>query len=91
MSARPGNRMRTLGACALLAAAPLAAQSKKPAAKEAPPPPPKIDVAVEAVVDRRTTSDFPRPSLGVTLSLGGADAAAVSSVRPRVTRATGWP
>jgi hypothetical protein len=83
-------RTRVLLACALAAATPAFAQSKKPAKKEkpaAPAAPPKIQVAVESLMDRRTTGDFPRPALTVNLTLEGEDARAVMSARPRVTRA----
>ena len=48
---------------------------------------PNVQVAVESLLDRRTTSDFPHPSLSLTLKLQGDDAPAVRSARPRVTRA----
>jgi len=48
---------------------------------------PKVQVAVESLLDRRTTGDFPHPSLSLTLTLQGEDAVAVRSARPRVTRA----
>ena len=48
---------------------------------------PKVQVAVESLLDRRTTSDFPHPSLSLTLTLQGEDAVAVRSARPRLTRA----
>ncbi len=83
-------RTRVLLACALAAATPAFAQSKKPAKKEKPAAsaaPPKVQVAVESLMDRRTTGDFPRPALTVNLTLEGEDARAVMSARPRVTRA----
>jgi hypothetical protein len=83
-------RTRVLLACALAAATPAFAQSKKPAKKEkpvAPAEPPKVQVAVESLMDRRTTGDFPRPALTVNLTLEGEDARAVMSARPRVTSA----
>jgi hypothetical protein len=55
----------------------------KPAASAAP----KVQVAVESLLDRRTTSDFPHPSLSLTLALRGDDALAVRSARPKITRA----
>lgn len=91
-------RSRVLVACAVAAAAamPLLAQAKKPAAKAksapaaasaAPAAPPKVGVVVESLLDRRTTSDFPRPSLTVSLNIEGEDARSVASARARVTRA----
>ncbi|MEP6769961.1 MAG: hypothetical protein ABJC61_14910 [Acidobacteriota bacterium] len=82
-------------ACALLAAAPglAAGQSKKSPKKapsSAPPPPaapPKIQVTVDSVFDRRTTSDFPGPELAITFKLEGEDASAVLSARASVARA----
>lgn len=49
--------------------------------------PPRLQVAVESVLDRRTTGDFPPPALTVTLALSGEDASGVRSARARVTRA----
>ncbi|HYV41474.1 MAG TPA: hypothetical protein VEO02_06750 [Thermoanaerobaculia bacterium] len=83
-------RTRVLLACALAAATPAFAQSKKPAKKEkpaAPAAPPKVQIAVESLMDRRTTGDFPRAALTVNLTLEGEDARAVMSARPRVTSA----
>jgi hypothetical protein len=66
-----------------------AAPPKKAPSAAAKPAPsaPKVEVAVESLLDRRTTSDFPHPSLSLTLTLRGDDALAVRSARPRVTRA----
>ena len=66
-----------------------AAVGKKAPAPEAKPAAsaPKVQVAVESLLDRRTTSDFPHPSLSLTLTLQGEDALAVRSARPRLTRA----
>ena len=79
---------------ALLAAAlPASAQSKKPAAKKEAAPaadsasPAKIGVTVDSLLDRRTTGDFPSPSLTVSLKLDGEDAGKVASARPRATKA----
>ncbi len=82
-------RTVVLLASLLAAAAPAAAQAKKPARKPAAvtTAPPRVRVAVESILDRRTTGDFPPPALTVTLSLEGEDAPAVNSARPRVTRA----
>lgn len=87
MTERFPRCLRVLLLCALAGAAPLAAQSKKAAKKDLPAQPLRIQVAVESVLDRRTTGDFPPPALTVTLSLEGEDARAVASARPRVTRA----
>ena len=91
------RRLRTAGSIvlsALFLAAPLIAQSARPAragatsARPAPSAgPPRLQIAVESVLDRRTSSDFPPPGLTVALSLAGEDAAGVRSVRPRITRA----
>jgi hypothetical protein len=91
------NRMssRALGAIlagALFAAAPLDGQAARPAKKSgassaASAASPRVQVGVESVLDRRTSGDFPSPSLTVTLKLDGEDAAAIRSVKPRVSRA----
>lgn len=60
--------------------------SPSPPATEAAGPP-RIEVAVDSLLDRRTTADFPHSSLTLTLSLRGQDASAVKSARPRVARA----
>jgi len=78
-------------ALSLAAAAPAAAQSKRPAGKAGPAQPaapPKLSVAVESVLDRRTTRDFPRSALTLAFKLEGADAAAVQSARASVAKAT---
>jgi hypothetical protein len=88
-------RTSVLLACALVAAVPLSAQSKKAAKKTdspaaapaAPAAPPKVGVAVESILDRRTTGDFPSPSLTVNLNIDGEDAKRVASARARVTSA----
>jgi hypothetical protein len=92
------NRLRraaaVLLALALAVAAPAHAQSKKPARKSgpsapaAPAAPPKVQVSVDSILDRRTTRDFPRSELSITLKLEGEDAGAVQSARARVTKAT---
>jgi hypothetical protein len=85
------DRARVFAVCALAAGMPLFAQSKKPATSPAPAasaPPPNVQVVVGSLLDRRTTGDFPRPSLAVSLSLEGEDARAIASARPRVTRAS---
>ena len=76
-------------AAGVLSAAPAPKSAKKPAAPaaKAAAAGPKLEIAVDSLLDRRTTSDFPRPSLSLTLALQGEDAAAVKSTRPRVTRA----
>ena len=48
---------------------------------------PGVQVAIESILDRRTTRDFPKSALTVELKLGGEDASAVRSARPRVIRA----
>ena len=48
---------------------------------------PRVQVAVDSLLDRRTTVDFPHSSLTLTLALQGDDAHAVKAVRPRVSRA----
>jgi hypothetical protein len=79
---------------ALFAAAPASAQSKKAQKKtSAPEPaataaPPKIRVTVDSLLDRRTTRDFPRSELSITLKLEGEDAGAVQSARARLTAAS---
>jgi hypothetical protein len=79
---------------ALFAAAPASAQSKKapkrsaaqePAASTAPP---RVQVSIDAILDRRTTRDFPSSDLSITLKLEGEDAGAVQSARARLTAAS---
>lgn len=65
----------------LAVALPLFAQSKTAGA------PPKIGVTLDSLLDRRTTSDFPPPSLTVGLKLDGEDAGKVASARTRATKA----
>ncbi|MDQ6891707.1 MAG: hypothetical protein M3167_03390 [Acidobacteriota bacterium] len=74
---------------AAAAAAPAVAAVKKPApaASKLAAAAPRVQVTVDSLLDRRTTSDFPHPSLSLTLALQGEDALAVKSARPRVTRA----
>jgi hypothetical protein len=88
---KPRRTVRPLAiAIALLAAAAAGegAAPKKPAPAAAKPAAaPKVQVTVDSLLDRRTTSDFPRSSLSLTLALQGDDALAVKSARPRVTRA----
>jgi hypothetical protein len=81
-------RIRVLTAFVVAAAAamPLAAQAKK-SAPAAPAAPPKVNVAVDSLLDRRTTSDFPRPSLTVNLNIEGEEARSVASARARVKSA----
>jgi len=87
------SRTSALLACALLAAGSLAGQSKNPAKKAEPPAPPapasapKLGVAVESMLDRRTSSDFPPARLTVNLTIEGEDAKKVASARARVVRA----
>jgi hypothetical protein len=94
-----GGRARTaLGfltlVLALAAAAPASAQSKKaPKRSSAPEPaapaaPPKVLVSIDSLLDRRTTRDFPRSELSITLKLEGEDAGAVQSARARLTAAS---
>ncbi len=77
-----------------LAAMPAFAQSKKTTKKSGPSRPaaqagpPRIRVAIESVLDRRTTRDFPRSELSIRLRLEGEDAGAVRSARARLTRAS---
>ncbi|HEV8118411.1 MAG TPA: hypothetical protein VGQ32_07795 [Thermoanaerobaculia bacterium] len=87
---------RALFAAGLLAAAlPLLAQAKKAQSKSSSPSasaaetaaPPKIAVVIDSLMDRRSTGDFPSPSLTVNLKLDGEDAGKVASARPRATRA----
>ena len=87
---------RTAGvllALTLAASVPAAAQSRKAPEKSTPsgpsthPAPPKVSVAVESVLDRRTTRDFPRSELSITLKLEGEDAGAVQSARAHLTKA----
>ena len=78
---------------ALAAAASASAQSKKAATTKAPEPsaraiPPKVQVSIESILDRRTTRDFPRSELSITLKLEGDDAGAVQSARAHLTKAT---
>ena len=81
-------------ALALAAAGPGLAQSKKAPKKSAPAEPaaraapPKVSVSVESILDRRTTRDFPRSEMSVTLKLEGDDAGAVQSARARLTKAS---
>jgi hypothetical protein len=49
---------------------------------------PRVEVSLDSLLDRRTTSDFPGPALSVAFALRGEDAEAVFSARPRITRAT---
>ncbi|MFN2631956.1 MAG: hypothetical protein ABR610_00850 [Thermoanaerobaculia bacterium] len=81
-------------ACASAAVSPLpaAGQTKKPAKKAsasapAPAAAPRVQVTVDSVFDRRTTSDFPGPELSITFRLEGEDAGAVLSARANVSRA----
>jgi hypothetical protein len=77
-------RVALIFAAVAAAAAPLCAQAKK-SAPAAPPAPPKVNVAVESLLDRRTSGDFPQPSLTVQLNIEGEDARSVASARARVT------
>jgi hypothetical protein len=96
MSGRSYRAAGVLLALALAAAAPAAAQSKsKTAPKKSAPSeaatraaPPKVQVAIESVLDRRTTRDFPRSELSITFKLEGDDASAVRSARARLTKAS---
>ena len=82
----------TLLAGALVTPASFASQAARPAkASDRTSRPtagvaPRVQIAVESVLDRRTSGDFPHPSLTVSLKLEGEDAAAVRSVRPRLSR-----
>jgi hypothetical protein len=81
---------RVLFLLALGAAATAFAQSQKAARKSAPGVAggqPKVEVAVESILDRRTTRDFPRSELQLALKLDGADASAVQSAHARLTKA----
>jgi len=79
---------------AVATAAPASAQSKKAPKKgsanetAAPAAPLKVRVTVDSLLDRRTTRDFPRSELTITLKLEGEDAAAVQSARARLTAAS---
>ncbi len=78
-------------ALALAAAVPALAQSKKAPKKSVPSEPaapPNIRVAVESVLDRRTTRDFPRSELSITFKLEGEDAGAVRSARVHLAKAS---
>jgi hypothetical protein len=84
---------RVLLLFALAAASSAFAQSKKTARRSAPSEPahvaaPKVQVSVDSILDRRTTRDFPRSELSITLKLEGADAGAVQSARAHLTKAT---
>lgn len=78
-------------ACGWASPVSVAAPKKRPAGTESPGKPAaaalRIEVTVESLLDRRTSSDFPGPSLSISLALRGEDAAAVKSARPRITRA----
>jgi hypothetical protein len=78
-------------ALALAAAVPAFAQAKKAPKKSAPSEPaapPNVRVAVESVLDRRTTRDFPRSELSITFKLEGEDAGAVRSARVHLAKAS---
>lgn len=89
------TRLAILAASLLAVSLPTLAQAKKTSTKSSGPSapaaesaaPPKIGVAVDSLFDRRTTSDFPSPSLTVNLKLDGEDAGRIASARPRATRA----
>lgn len=89
------TRHALLAASLVAACLPAFAQAKKTQAKSSGPSAsspesaaaPKIGVAVDSLLDRRTTGDFPSPSLTVNLKLDGEDAGKVASARPRATRA----
>jgi hypothetical protein len=89
-----GGAYRAAGvllALALTAPGPIGAQSKKGPKKSAPSEPAaplKIRVAVDSVLDRRTTRDFPRSELSITFKLEGEDAGAVRSARARLSKAS---
>jgi hypothetical protein len=94
MTGRGDRAARVLLALAMAVAVPAFAQSKKASKKSAPSEPaaqaapPRVRVAVESVLDRRTTRDFPRSELSVTFKLEGEDAGAVRSARARLTKAS---
>jgi len=77
------TRHALLAAGLLAASLPALAQAKK----TEPAAPPKIGVVLDSLLDRRTTSDFPSPSLTVNLKLDGEDAGKVASARAHATRA----
>lgn len=88
---------RTAGiflALVLTAAVPAFAQSGKAPKKNAPSEPaaqaapPRVRIAVESVLDRRTTRDFPRSELSITFRLEGEDAGAVRSARVHLAKAS---
>lgn len=96
MSARRRHPWQSAAVALLVLAAGSAASalSVTPAAARAgkrPPPSaaalPRVEVSLDSLLDRRTTSDFPGPALSVAFALRGEDAAAVFSARPRITRA----
>jgi hypothetical protein len=94
MTGRGYRAAGLLLALALAAAVPASAQTKKAPKKSAPSDsatqaaPPKVRVTVESVLDRRTTRDFPRSELSITLKLEGEDAGAVRSARAHLTKAS---
>jgi hypothetical protein len=94
MSGRVDRTAGVLLALAVATAVPAFAQSKsktapkKSAPSEAAHGAPKVRVAIESVLDRRTTRDFPRSELSITFKLEGDDASAVRSARARLTKAS---
>ncbi len=96
MSAACRRAAALLVALALSAAVPASGQSQsRKAPKKAPSSepavqaaPPRVRVAVDSLLDRRTTRDFPRSELSITLKLEGEDAGAVRSARARLTKAS---
>jgi hypothetical protein len=94
-----GGRSRTVALLAALtltlAAAAAASEQSKKAPKKSPAPgpaalaaPPRVRVSIDAILDRRTTRDFPGSDLSITLKLEGEDASAVQSARARLTAAS---
>jgi hypothetical protein len=89
------TRSWVFAACIAAASLPAFAQAKKTASKSSAPAapaaqssaPPKFGVAIDTLFDRRSTGDFPSPSLTVGLKLEGEDAGKIASARPRATRA----
>jgi hypothetical protein len=89
------TRSWVFAACIAAASLPAFAQAKKTASKSSAPAapaaqssaPPKFGVAIDTLLDRRSTGDFPSPSLTVGLKLEGEDAGKIASARPRASRA----
>ncbi|MEP6801831.1 MAG: hypothetical protein ABJC07_07835 [Acidobacteriota bacterium] len=92
---RGTGRVLAWFAFAALLVTDLAAADPKTEKRRGPPsgalaasaPAPRVQVAVDSLLDRRTTADFPHSGLTLSLALQGDDAGAVKAVRPRVSRA----